>query len=620
MSEKTYDGPTRVGQLRPSQLIHSFGIGGLIDLPHLSVIVNGLQDWDERRAAEVTEERLLNLVRQRPGMSSVRALRRPPWIAETQNPFDDWARVGVPVAPFPRWMRCPWGTCQYLGPIDDGQYEKTVNPYRPDQAAYVHTNCRKKGRGATGLPVRFMLVCERGHLDEFPWVDYVHRRNLCSAPLLEMFERGLSAGPADVFVRCRTCSQTRPMSDAFGDRAQTSLPACRARHPHLGTYDPAGCDRPVRALLLGASNAWFPAQISALSIPAGGGDAVPRIVDELWQVLEEITDEATLGILLRRDPALGRLADFETSEVWAAVNDRRSGVADQSEQPLDTDVLGPEWHQFIHPENAPDTEDFRLSSQTAPPSFSDRVESVVQVERLREVVAFTGFTRLSSPNEASSNELAPLSRYAPTWVPAVEIRGEGIFIRVPENTVGEWAVTYSSTESYEQQFQAHKNWRNRRGIDPMSGWPGARYILLHTLSHMLMREFALDCGYASSSIRERIYSRSGVEPMAGLLLYTAAPDSEGTLGGLVSLGTPDRLGRLLTQALDHATICTSDPTCAEHVAGELGDDHLHAAACHACLFASETSCERGNRYLDRAAVVGTVTSQGFPYFKSPTST
>jgi len=152
-------------------------------------------------------------------------------------------------------------------------------------------------------------------------------------------------------------------------------------------------------------------------------------------------------------------------------------------------------------------------------------------------------------------------------------------------------------------------------MDGLAGWPGPRYILLHTLSHVLMREFALDCGYSAASIRERIYSSAtGDEPMAGILLYTAAPDSEGTLGGLVSLGQPERFERLLGQALRHAEICTSDPTCAEHEPGALGDDHLHGAACHACLFASETSCEKGNRYLDRSVLVPTVAGGDTPFF------
>ena len=612
---KTYDGPVRVGQLRPSQLIHSFGVGGLVDLPHLSVIINGLHDWDERRTAELTEERLLSVVKHRPGLSAVRALRQPPWIAETQNPFDDWARVGVPVSPFPRWLRCPWGACQYLGPIDDGQFEKSFNPFRPDQAAYVHKNCRKKGKGANGLPVRFMLACDRGHLDEFPWIDYVHKRQPCDSPLLEISERGQSSGPADVFVKCRTCGALRAMSDAFGERALANLPQCRGRHPHLGEYDENGCDAQVRTLLLGASNAWFPVQLSVLSIPPSV-DPLPALVEELWADLEEITDRAIFDFAIRRDDKLSRLQNYADDDVWAAIEARRNGGRDDGdgEAEVDLNVLGPEWHQFTHPHTAPDTDDFRIRAEDPPDEFTDQIAEVVRAERLREVVAFTGFSRLSSPDEGMSDQIAPLSRHAPTWVPAVEVRGEGIFIRLDEDAVTAWEQQYRQTENYEHLLQAHKNWRSRRNMEPNDGWPGARYILLHTLSHLLMREFALDCGYSASSIRERIYSATGTDPMAGILLYTAAPDSEGTLGGLVSLGRSERLGQLLRQGLDHARVCTSDPTCAEHVPGELGDDHVHGAACHACMFASETSCERGNRYLDRSVLVPMVTGAAAPFF------
>ena len=128
--------------------------------------------------------------------------------------------------------------------------------------------------------------------------------------------------------------------------------------------------------------------------------------------------------------------------------------------------------------------------------------------------------------------------------------------------------------------------------------------MLHSLSHALMREFSLECGYNAASIRERIYAPGGPEAEEGsILIYTAAPDSEGTLGGLVSLGEPDELGRLLDQALAHAGLCASDPLCSEH--DPTKDGTLHGAACHACLFAPETSCEVGNRYLDRALVVPT---------------
>jgi hypothetical protein len=150
---------------------------------------------------------------------------------------------------------------------------------------------------------------------------------------------------------------------------------------------------------------------------------------------------------------------------------------------------------------------------------------------------------------------------------------------------------------------AHIRWRNNRnmGGPPEDHWPGDRYLLLHTLSHLLVREIALECGYSSASITERIYSNSE-RSEAGILLYTAASDSEGTLGGLVRLADAIQMDRLLRAAFANARRCSSDPLCAEH-APLVTEDTLHGAACHACVFASETTCERGNRFLDRRLIV-----------------
>jgi hypothetical protein len=123
-----------------------------------------------------------------------------------------------------------------------------------------------------------------------------------------------------------------------------------------------------------------------------------------------------------------------------------------------------------------------------------------------------------------------------------------------------------------------------------------------------MRQLAIECGYTAASLRERIYSKSPDDdngPMAGVLIYTAAPDSEGTLGGLASLGEPIALGRHISQALEQMRLCASDPLCAEHSPLQ-NTTTLHWATCHACLFSPETSCERGNKYLDRSILVRTV--------------
>jgi hypothetical protein len=161
----------------------------------------------------------------------------------------------------------------------------------------------------------------------------------------------------------------------------------------------------------------------------------------------------------------------------------------------------------------------------------------------------------------------------------------------------------------------HRGWRNARKLVPDEGYPGIRYVMLHTFAHVLIRELALECGYNAASIRERIYAKKDDNhSMAGVLLYTAAADSDGTLGGLVELGKKEHLGRLIEQALRRSEICSSDPLCSEH--DPRTDRSLHVAACHACTFVAETSCERGNRYLDRALLVHTLDTQDAAFFDS----
>src|SRR5688500_15673866 len=207
---------TRVGQVRPSQLLYNYGPGWLVDLRPLSVLVSGLDAWgsDPTAAPEVVEQRLLAALRRRPALASVRALRLPPHLLETRNPLDDWARVGVPVSVFPRWLRCP--ACDRIAPCDSGLFDLKAQPFRPELTRYHHANCNKaKGKAPPAVPVRFLLACRDGHLDEFPWVAFTHRGSTCGAPLLDLFERNQSSRADDVLVTCKNCGTTRSMVDAF---------------------------------------------------------------------------------------------------------------------------------------------------------------------------------------------------------------------------------------------------------------------------------------------------------------------------------------------------------------------------------------------------------------------
>ncbi len=607
-----------VGELRPSQLLLTFGVGAIVDLPHMSVMVMGLDDWPVRHSVEIGEDRLLLSVQNTLG-NQVKKLLTPPRAEESSSWqtswFDESHQIGVPVVPFPRWMVCP--RCRLLAPINSNLFEPKTPPYRPDKARYVH-NCTTQGTSPTVIPARFLTACKHGHLDDFPWLNFIHRgKTECRGPL-RMYELGVSGEAADVEVKCDKCGAVRRMAEAFGRDNEANLPQCRGRHPHLRVYDTNGCDvEHVTAILQGASNSWFPVMLSALAVPHST-DKLAQLVDDNWVTLEKATNLEILQAF-RQIGQMKEFADYKDAEIWEAVQKKRTGGGPQGGEP--SSLKTPEWEIFAQPSPAYNTRDFRLKVVSPPEGYTAFFDKIVLAEKLREVRALIGFTRLESaydfdtPTELPTDLRAPLSRQAPTWVPASEIRGEGIFFHFSEKALHQWEKEHGA---YDNEFMnAHKRWRESRGIPkPEGGYPGIRLVLLHTFAHAVIRQLSIECGYTTASIRERIYCQSPDEgePMAGVLIYTAAADSEGTLGGLCALGRPDRLGSHLDQALEMMRLCASDPLCAERHPGREGVT-LHGAACHACTFVPETSCERGNKYLDRSVLVPTVERADLAFFE-----
>lgn len=609
---------TPVGELRPSQMLYTYGVGAIVDLPRLAVMVMGLDDWDMTHTRVVEEERLLQAVRAELG-SEVQELRTPPLAEENSNPLSGPGNIGVPVAAFPRWMVCP--QCRYLGPIGSGNplIELKPNPYRPERTAYVHANCsRFGGRAPDMVPVRFLVACKHGHLDDFPWHAFVHQGPSVCTGRLFLYEFGFGE-VADITIKCEACDASRRMAEAFGEEAKESLPACTARRPHLRDRETV-CSAEVKTILLGASNSWFPLSVSTLHLPTGS-DRLTEMVETHWGSLKEI-DERNVLSYERRKGRLPAFDEFEEDTLWNAMEAKRCFQTSPSTDPLD--IKTPEWEIF-QSGLAPAGADLLLRAAAPPVGYEWCVKQTVLVEKLREVKALIGFTRIESPGEfADAREVpreqrAPLSRSAtPAWVPATEVRGEGVFLEFDLAQIRQWAAKPEVRRRESQFLEAHRAWRKARGLPPDAHFPGVGYLLIHGIAHALMRQLCIECGYTAASIRERIYwpGVDGVtQDMAGLLIYTAAPDSEGTLGGLVSLGEPKRLGDHLDQALDLLRMCASDPLCSEQLPIKDGMT-LHGAACHACLFAPETSCERSNKYLDRTLLVETAEVANLAFFPS----
>ncbi len=624
-----FDNPNpkqRVGEIRPSQMLYTYGVGATIDLPNLSVMIMGLDDWNKDLCIPINEERLLITVRRVLG-AQVQELRQPPFAASeiSANPFDNQNLQGTPVAPFPNWVLCP--RCRLLAPLQRDVFALHTDKFRPDRTAYRHALCRGAATAPNVLPARFIAVCPKGHIDDFPWHYFVHGGNSACAGALRLNDLKKYGTPSDLSVYCEACDTKRPFIESVGIKGAETMPKCRGRHPHLRLFSDE-CGEQLQTVTLGASNTWFAVNLSVLSIPSQVGK-LAELVEQNWMTFQNIPNQPTFDVVFDAMRSVGQLQDFlgfSKENIWQEIeNHRQKSDADSASDDA-SDLKLPEWKILTAADASQNSLNFTLREIAPPTGFEKYFTKTVIVERMREVRALVGFTRLEASEsfedliDESDIEQVPLSRGKLSWTLATEVRGEGIFLEFSERAINEWTKRFEKqlTEFNQAGFEVHKQWRNARRYDDLeANYKGVRFLLIHSFAHALMRQLALESGYAAASLSERIYCQSPEHEngaMAGVLIYTSTSDSEGTLGGLSSLGEPQSLGRHIAQTLEEMEMCSSDPLCAEHEATQ-DETSLHWAACHACLFSPETSCESGNRYLDRSILVPTLRQTERAFFK-----
>jgi len=590
------------GTVRLSQVVMTFGPGAMMDLLDHAVLIGGVDYWRYDKFKDqgfVDEPRLRDAIAKRIEplgieLSINRAFRLPP-------AGDDAAPVpynGIQVAEFPSWFVCQG--CRAL--VGSRNLEK-------DKKRYIH-RCSNSKNGSC-VPVRFVTTCKNGHLEEFPWIRFVHAKHEgpCTGDLYLMEDASGDFG--HITVECRACSSRRPLSEA---RQELLMPQCRGDRPWLGPEgrDEKGCNERLTLLVRTASSAYFSQWMSALSIPDKTRELINKVSQaDVWSALQE-ADRDDVAYLRKKIPAVrAALNGFENEEIFVAVEAIRSGKT-PTRDPLRT----AEYKVFLE---AKDEIEGQLPPRDAiffacnlPPKrtpLPPRIGRVVLAKKLRQVRAQIGLTRLSATPPNLQGDYEDASRMQPlgltqNWLPAAEIFGEGVLLCLDEEAVRQWegrpAVvkrTEQLVEGYEKEFS---------GDSKGPGFPGARFYLLHSLAHLLMSSISLQCGYSASALSERIYCAPAEDdmPMAAILIMTGTSGAEGTLGGLVEQGR--HIARHLRRAYDMGTLCSNDPVCAHHSPDDPSCRYLEGAACHGCLFVAEPACERFNRYLDRALVVPTL--------------
>lgn len=540
------------------QIITTFGPGAVVDLPEDSVMIAGIDDWPPGDI--IQEHRLQEKL-------GVEFFRSP----ALKKPGGD-----VPCVRFPKTLICSNRHCGLIG------WKKTC------------PEC-----GSDTYPARIIIICPAGHADEFPWNWWVHRDNKCRGkPVLRLESAGETAALADMVVRCDTCGKRQRLAGALGTQALHNF-SCNGKRPWLIGAPEETCNEKPRSVLRGASNVYFSSLLSALSIPPWS-NPIQIVLNNHWHTLKHVSD-AALPELIK---ALPDMSGFNVDDVIRAINERKTSTT------TTTSLRTDEFLAFRNPGSKFNSVDFQIQREDVPPSFAPHIAQVVLAFRLREVRALCGFTRLDPPDTNNSNQtLAPIVLNPQNWLPAVEHRGEGIFIELAADRVKAWEARPEVQARIQSLSRAYATWREQRGYTSPAQPLLPRMVLIHTLAHLFIRQLSLDCGYSSSALRERIYA---APDMCGLLIYTASADSDGSLGGLVQQGRTGRFEATMYALLENAQWCSSDPLCSEHDPVQTGK--LNGAACHACGLVSETSCELSNRFLDRAMVCDLVGVSGTGYF------
>jgi hypothetical protein len=560
----------------------------MVAVDNESFIVAGIDSWSFiPQPAKIFERRLSRLL-------GVQSFRLPPAPdLESSGEVD-----GVRMRRFPDFYSC--SDCSALRP-----FVRFNSPRGKARCGKCETEL---------VPSRFLLACERGHIEDFPYWKWVHRGNdvggLCGGELTLQIE-GSSASLRSIIIGCSCGVEAVSMEGAFRKKALRDLGIrCSGRRPWLPGAAPESCAQQPRAMQRGSSSVWHPILASALSIPPWGEGV--RAVIENHDLFDE--EERFIRRFLEREPALLRGLNITVDDVVRVVQELRLENDTKSPPPAnDVSGLGRlraeeyECLRHEHPEqHSSSWQPFVCKSPQGDARVLDGTGLLAPmlVTRLREVRALSAFVRGDMPAEGDPDERrAALSATDVDWLPAMEVSGEGVFLRLDPVQLSKWEESVSTR--VDEIRESHLTLLTQRAKDHAKAAGTVlspvtpRYVLLHTLAHVLINEWSLDGGYPASALRERLYSS---ETMAGLLIYTATSDSEGSLGGIVAQGEPTRLACSLQAALERAKWCSNDPLCME--ADASGADSLNKAACHACLLLPETSCETYNSFLDRALLVG----------------
>lgn len=529
------------------------------------------------------------------------------------------ANLQIPCVRFPLWHYCP-----YCGSMEKltlyGSRQKCKGPNYSEGLS-----CHNKPvhRRPWLIPVRFITVCEMGHIEDFPFMEWLHRdRPHDSFCKLRLLPGRSSSALSGIKIKC-SCSQSRTLATAFNDNSMANIKKCSGNRPWLGEVDnkEENCGCNLRVVQRGASNVYFPEIRSSIYLPYWDKTTNRKVIELVEQYWSKISGHRVNGQLDRNFiDAIAEIKQVDPDELYKAAHEKfihQHNVESEEKIEDSEETYRRMEYEAILSGLGGENQDFyvvNVQGRDYTKNLSQYFRSVALLHKIKETRALIGFSRLIPESRLTLSEKKAELQLSENidWLPAIVVKGEGIFFEFDGERLSRWSnlpQVKKRTEMLNHNIRAFRSLNGEASHDV-----SAKFILLHTFSHLIINQLSYSCGYGSSALRERIYCDEihSDKPMNGVLVYTASGDSEGSLGGLVRQGQPGRLEEIVLTALQEATWCSSDPICMES-RGQ-GPDSCNLAACHTCALLPETSCEHANRILDRLLVVGSPNDPELGFF------
>ena len=616
--------------VRAVQAVLQYGVGAMVDFPDQTLMTAAPEYWGDQ-IRQIHDERLEKVL-------------KVDYFGLPIDQDDPKCTTGISYVRFPEWYFCP--KCRKFQPISEWvkEYKTYAKQKRKenDPEMVKHMQCPTCRQEL--VVARIITACKCGHIDDFPWVKWVHAQNIygkakpvCDKPSLTIKTSATSSeGLEGLTVTCTACGARATLKKAFDkdvfyfiDKATGGEYDfhCTGRHPWKNIRN--ACVEYPSVLQRGSSSVYFPVTASSLVIPPYSSMITQKIEDspsfsslkDMIAGFKRTVPETFLPQLIESTiNSEAQRISLETgishTQVEAVLS--RKWLSESNTNILSTNSVkyrAEEYEALSGEVTIAEEGDFTREGTNINDYLIPGVSNVSLIHKIREVQALTGFSRinpLDQTDEHAQYKVVSIKQPETNWYPAYEVRGEGIFIELDEEMIKDWIKNHPEVQS--RVAIINENLKKSYTGKSSSKIITAKFLLIHTLSHLLIKQLSFECGYSIASLKERLYCSEKEEgkEMAGIFIYTASGDSEGTLGGLVRQGRPDVFPEIFKKAVESAITCSNDPVCS--LSQGQGRDSLNLSACHSCCLIPETSCEEFNVFLDRGTIVGTYENRNMGFY------